>query len=173
VRARISSIEVFVVTLSIAAFSAASERSPDPAVTARRSTGSADFVAGSARFVAGGDAASFASSALAAAGVGARFVAAASAADFAPLSAGESRRTFCLQPSVARGFAAPPSAEGSGDWALVGLAIKAHAATQAAVVTAKHRPCGIIFMLRVPLERLHRQPTPSGWSAAREGTWSR
>jgi len=162
VRARISSIEVFVVTLSIAAFSAASDRSPDPAVTPRRPAGSADFVAGSARFVAGEDSASFAPSALGKAGLGARFAAAASASDVAPAAAGASWRAFCLQPSVARGFAAPPGAEGSGDWAPVGLAIKAHAATQAAVVTAKHRPCGSIVMLRFPLAKTPSTAHPVG-----------
>jgi hypothetical protein len=33
---------------------------------------------------------------------------------------------------------------------VAGLAIKAQAATHAALLAANHRPCGIIFMLLVP-----------------------
>jgi hypothetical protein len=186
VRASISSIEVFVVTPSIAAFSAASDRSPDPVVTARRWSGEAPleappaFVVGSGFFDAEGDVAPFPASGLDA-GVGEAFLdAAASASDVTPSSAGAFGLTFCFQPSATRGVSveAPPGV--SGGWAAAGLAIKPPAVTpattpannQAPAVTAEHRPCGIIVMLRAPLAKHHRQPSPSGWSDAGEGFWS-
>ena len=152
-RARISSIEVFVVTASIAAFSAASDRSPDPVVTARRSGWEVPFaaLAGFAAFagfeagsglVAGGALAPVGASDLGAAAAGAFFVAAASASGLAP-SVAVPCRAFGLQPSEARGFAVGAS----GCCAVVALAIKAQAATHAPVLAANHRRCGSIFMM--------------------------
>jgi hypothetical protein len=103
---------------------------------------SAGFEAGSG-LVAGGALAPVGASDLGAGDVGVFVVAAASASGVAPSSVAVPFRTFCFQPSEARGFAVGAS----GGCAVAGFAIKAQAATHAPVLAANHRPCGIIFMV--------------------------